>query len=296
MAITNNTTGKVTVIGLGSLGSVLARTLLDKEYEVTVWNRSAEKAASLVKDGAILAPTAAAAISASPVIITCVSDYKVTRNTLGADEVAKALAGHTVVEFSTGTPQDARDAEVWMHEQGVDYIDGALLATPRQIGKPDTPILVSGNTAVYQKIEPLLKVLGGNLMYMGEPVGLASAWDLAILSNLFGLMTGFIQGARIFESEGISVKGLGSMIANIAPVLGGMVVHEAEVIETGNFGQPESSLKICAFSIELMIKQAREGGINAEIPMFILSQMKKGLDAGLGEEALGSLIKVMRDA
>jgi 3-hydroxyisobutyrate dehydrogenase-like beta-hydroxyacid dehydrogenase len=50
------------------------------------------------------------------------------------------LASRMLVELSTGTPQDARDAEAWARERGADYLDGAIIATPSQIGRPDTPI------------------------------------------------------------------------------------------------------------------------------------------------------------
>lgn len=285
-----NTKKEVTVIGLGPMGFVLARTLLDDGYKVTVWNRSAEKATALVTDGAILAADPAAAVLASPVIVTCLNNYETTRSILADTD----LKGRLLLELTTGTPQDARTAETWIQARGAHYLDGALLATPRQIGKPDTPIFLSGDMVAYEKGEAVLKVLGGHLMYMGAAAGAAAAWDLAILSSLFGLITGFLQGARIFESEKLDVNALGDMINNIAPVLGEMVRHEGAVISTGNFGLPESSLKTCAVSIALMVKQAAESGIPGEVPGFILQLMNKGIKAGYGEEQLGALIKVMR--
>lgn len=289
------TTNKsVSVIGLGPMGFVLARTLLDNGYHVTVWNRSAEKAAPLVADGAVLAADPAAAVLASPVIITCLNNYDTTRNILSMPEAAAALNDRLLLELTTGTPQDARTAEAWVQELGAHYLDGALLATPRQIGKADTPIFLSGQIAAFEKGEAVLKVLGGNLMYMGAAAGAAAAWDLAILSSLFGLITGFLQGARIFESEKLDVNALGDMINNIASVLGEMVRHEGAVISANNFTHPESSLKTCAVSIALMVKQAAESGIPGEVPAFILNLMNKGIKAGYGEEQLGALIKAMR--
>jgi hypothetical protein len=108
----------------------------------------------------------------------------------------------------------------WAQERGVDYLDGAIMATPSQIGRPDTPIFVSGAATAFRRSERVHKTLAGNLMYLGELVGAASAWDLATLSCLFGAMLGFFHGARIFESEDLRVGDLGAMIADIAPVLG----------------------------------------------------------------------------
>ena len=96
---------EVSVIGLGVLGSALARTLLRSDYRVTVWNRTSAKAEPLVRDGAVLAPSAAAAVGASPIVLVCVEDYRVTCSILGTKEAASALVGRVLVELSTGTPR-----------------------------------------------------------------------------------------------------------------------------------------------------------------------------------------------
>jgi 3-hydroxyisobutyrate dehydrogenase-like beta-hydroxyacid dehydrogenase len=199
-----NVQSEVSVIGLGVMGSALVRTLLSHGYRVTVWNRTSAKAEPLVRDGAVLARSAAATVGASPIVLVCVENYKATHNILGTEEVAPALAGRVLVELSSGTPQDARDAEAWARKRGVDYLDGAIMATPSQIGRPDTPIFVSGAETAFRRSEPVLKTLAGNLIYMGESVGSAAAWDLATLSCLFGAILGFFHGARIFESEGLA--------------------------------------------------------------------------------------------
>jgi 3-hydroxyisobutyrate dehydrogenase-like beta-hydroxyacid dehydrogenase len=285
---------EVSVIGLGAMGSALARALLRDGHRVTVWNRTSAKAEPLVRDGALLAHSPAAAVSASPIVLVCVEDYKVTRSILGTEEVAPALAGRVLVELSSGTPQDARDAEAWAQQQGVDYLDGAIMATPSQIGRPDTPIFVSGAETTFRRSELVLKTLAGNLIYMGESVGSAAAWDLATLSCLFGAILGFFHGARIFESEGLRVGDFGSMIANISPVLGEMIKHAGEVIQTGMFDRPQSSVKTCTVAFELFVKHAREARINAEFPTFGLGLFKKAMAAGHGEEEVAALIKMFR--
>jgi len=146
----------------------------------------------------------------------------------------------------------------------------------------------------FRRSEPVLKTIAGNLMYMGEPVGLASAWDLATLSCLFGALLGFFHGARIFESEGLRVGDFGSMIADISPVIGEMIKHAGEVIQTGTYENPQSSVKMCTSGVELFVKQAREAGINSEFPTFALGIFKKAMAAGYAEEEAAALIKVLR--
>ena len=99
--------------GLGAMGSALARALVARGHRVTVWNRTTDKASPRVSDGAVLAATPAVAVGASPVVIACVSNYDVTRAILGDDEVAAGLPGRGLIQLSTGSPQEARDSEVW---------------------------------------------------------------------------------------------------------------------------------------------------------------------------------------
>ncbi|HEY8460797.1 MAG TPA: NAD(P)-dependent oxidoreductase [Blastocatellia bacterium] len=289
-----NRNSEVSIIGLGAMGAALARTLIDNGHRVTVWNRTGAKAEPLVRDGAILAPSAAAAVEASPIVLVCVEDYKATRNVLGAEDVVPLLSGRTLVELSTGTPQEARDAEAWARKRGAEYLDGAIMATPSQIGRPTTTIFTSGAETAFKRSEPVLKPLAGNLMYMGESVGSASAWDLATLSCLFGALLGFFHGARIFESENLRVDAFGSMIAGISPVIGEIIKQTGEVIQTGDYKNPQSSVKTCTVAFELIAKQAREARINSEFPAFALGIFKKAVAAGYAEEEVAAVIKALR--
>jgi 3-hydroxyisobutyrate dehydrogenase-like beta-hydroxyacid dehydrogenase len=283
----------VSVIGLGAMGSALARALIRGGRRVTAWNRTGGKGESLAREGVILAPGAAAAVAASPVVIACVAGYEATRQILGPDDVP--LAGRTLVQLSTGTPQDAREAEAWARSRGADYLDGAILATPSQVGRPDTPLFVSGAEPAYRRAEADLGIIAGNLIYTGESVGSAAAWDLGVLSSLFGALFGFLHGARVFESEGLAVGDLGTMIARIAPVLGEMVKHTGDAIQSGDFGNPQSTVEVCTGGFELFAKQASEANINGEFPDFALGLGRRAIAAGYGAEEFAAVVKVLRD-
>lgn len=284
----------VSVIGLGSMGAAIARVLLQNGYRVTVWNRSSTKADPLIKEGAILAPSAASAISASHVSIICVSDYKTSYGILDTEEVKPALAGRILVQLSTGSPQQARDNEAWAREHDAEYLDGAIAASPPQMGKPDATIFTSGSITAFQQSETFLKCLAGNVPYLGEQVSAASSTELAFLSYLFGSYLGFFHAARILESDGLRVDAFGSMIAHVSQVVGDVIKYESEVIQTETYDNPQSSVNMCMTTVELLMEQAREAGINNAFPVFAQGLFKKALDAGYGHEELGALIKVMR--
>lgn len=288
------TTNNISVIGLGMMGATLARLLLQQGYRVTVWNRSVEKAASLVKEGAILAPDAAAAVAASPVIVICVHDYKAATEIFDTAVVKNVLRGKVLIQLTSGSPQEAQESEVWAHQQGAAYLDGAIQAAPSQMGRPDTPIFVSGAEDAYRQSEAVFQVFGGRVSYFGEQAGAASAIDLASLSAIYGTMMGFLHGARIVEAAGFRVDTYGSLVAGITSTFGDFLQHEANVIQSGNFEISESPLKISVDAMERILQQAKDAGIHSGFPAYAAGIFRQAADAGLGNEELAALIKVLR--
>ncbi|WP_157963114.1 NAD(P)-dependent oxidoreductase [Chitinophaga deserti] len=281
---------RILMIGLGAMGTVLARLLLEKGKQVTVWNRSEEKARPLIAAGATYSGDIQAAVDANDIILICLTDYAVT------DQVMQGVTmkGKTVVQLSTGTPQDARVMAGDYTARGAAYLDGAILATPSQMGTEQTPIFLSGSAAAYDTAGDALRILGGTLIYQGEAPGAASAWDLAALSTMFGMMIGFLNGARIMESEGMQVADLGSMIHNIAPVLGQMIKDTGDDIQQQRFEDPQSSIDICAGTFALMLRLAAENKLDKGFAGFAQQMFGKAQAAGFGQHRISAIIKTLR--
>lgn len=284
------TTTDVTVIGLGAMGSALARALIAGGHRVTVWNRSAAKADALVRAGAVLEPTVERALQASEVIVVCVKDYPATHALLEGSALTKKV----VVQLSTGTPSEARAVAEVLRAQGAEYLDGAILNVPSQVSKPESGILVSGSRSAFERCRTLLDAMAGSVTYLGDRVGAAAACDFAILSVLFSALLGLYHGTRVVESEGLRPDLLGDMLLGAAPALGQMLQTDARTIQSGNYGFPEASLEICWHALAVIARQAKEAGLEATIPTFLASQFERGMAAGLGSESPAALYKLLR--
>ena len=95
----------VTVLGLGAMGTALARAFLAAGHPTTVWNRTPGRSPELDTLGATRAATAAEAVAASPLVVVCLLVDATVRSTLdGLD-----LTGRTVANLTNGTPAQARD-------------------------------------------------------------------------------------------------------------------------------------------------------------------------------------------
>ncbi|MCP3803895.1 NAD(P)-binding domain-containing protein [Allokutzneria sp. A3M-2-11 16] len=182
---TNNV--PVTVIGLGSMGKALAAAFLKAGHPTTVWNRTAGKADDLVANGAVRAATVEDAISASPLVVICLLDYPTLHDVLGG--AGAALAGRTVVNLTNGTPDQARETAAWAAEIGADYLDGGIMAVPPMIGQPGSLVLYSGSRSSFDQHARALDGLGA-AQFVGADPGLASLYDLALLSAMYGQFSG----------------------------------------------------------------------------------------------------------
>ena len=207
----------IAVLGLGQMGTKLARLLLRAGMKVHVWNRTPDKAASLASHGAVVADTAAEAAAAAEAIVICVHDYAATHAILSASGVKAALRGKLVLQLTTGSPQDARQLAAMAREAGAGYLDGAIQVAPEQMGQPDTTILVSGSRAAHADARGMLATLGGNIVYLGEDVAAAATMDLATLSYIYGASMGFFQGAALARAEGLDVGVYGGIVEAMSP-------------------------------------------------------------------------------
>ena len=282
---------QVTVIGLGNMGSALARAILDAPQRrvVTVWNRSPEKAVSLLEKGAVLAPNAAIALTASPIIFICVTNYAAANHILG--EVGTDLSGKVLVQFTTGSPQDARSSETWANEHGAEYLDCAITGSPSYIGTPNAHILVSGREVTFQKAEPILRVLANNLDYKGEAIGLASAWEMVFLMHYYGMFLSLFHSVQICQAEGIPLEEYITLLDKQGKSYEKWL---CENIRSGNYQETSAPLELWAGGIQQIAQHAQDSNIHAEFPMLAARLFQKAMESGYGREEVSALFKVLQ--
>jgi 3-hydroxyisobutyrate dehydrogenase-like beta-hydroxyacid dehydrogenase len=272
------------------MGSALARAIQRAGHDLTVWNRSPAKLSPFIDDGVPGAPDIASAITASPVVLICIDNYAVTNTMLRTDNIAPLLTGRTVVQLSTGTPKEAREASDWMAARGVAYLDGAILAGPNHIGTNDAQILLSGDEAAYERAGNLLDSLGGAVRYLGSNVSAASALDLAWLTTCYGRFMAIIHAANLCKSEDVGMDGFISLFPDEPDIR-----HYAKVIHEDSFHECTATLQVWGAALQRIQQQGVDAKINTEIPDFIAGFFKRAVAAGYGEENVMALVKVLHD-
>lgn len=279
---------EVTVIGLGNMGSALARALIAAGADVTVWNRSPGKAAVLVEEGARSAVDAAAAVAASPVVLMCVTDPVGARQVLTT--CAAQVAGKLLVQFTTSTPQEAREGEAWAKHHDMDYVQAAITGSPATIGTPDAHILLAGAQQAFSTAEPLLRALAADLDYKGEAVGLAPAWDMVLIMHYYGMFLSLFHSVQICQAEGIPLEHFGQVLAAQGKGYEEWLVQN---IRSGSYQETSAPLELWAAAIRRFAQHARDSGIDAGFPLFTSALFEKAMAAGYGREEVSAVFKVL---
>ncbi|WP_424890456.1 NAD(P)-dependent oxidoreductase [Streptomyces sp. XH2] len=281
----------VTVIGLGPMGRALAGAFLTAGHPTTVWNRSAGKAAALVERGAVLAPTAAEAVAASPLVVACVIDYDAVHTVLGP--AADALRGRTLVNLTADTPAKAREAAAWAAGHGIGYLDGAIMTPAYTIGGPSALVLYSGPEALHETHRPTLAALGGSGVHLGTDPGRAAAHDVALLDVFWTAMSGVAHAFALAKAEGIAAKDLAPFARGIGDLLAGTMSDYAEQVDAGSYPGHVSSIDSAAAGMDHVIDAAEQRGIDTALLRAARATARRAVEEGHGAEGFSRLTEVL---
>lgn len=280
----------ISVIGLGAMGSGLARTLLDSGYAVTVWNRTPGKAEPLRSAGATVAASAAAAVAASPATITCIASHDQTVEVLQG--LAGSLAGKTIIELSTGGATEAATLARLLSDNRAGWLIGIINAFPAEIGKPETVLSVVGADDVWEKWQPVIKALGGGSVRVGDDAGMAAALFAALFTARQGFMFGMIYGGLICKKAGIPLDAFSEQVPVSLGMLPSYHKYFADTVPTGRFDNPQATMTTYAAALDDALNTFKKLGAPAELPQLFSDLAHKGVDAGLGDEALTALVEL----
>ncbi|WP_406071005.1 NAD(P)-dependent oxidoreductase [Micromonospora sp. NBC_01638] len=278
----------VTVIGLGLMGQALAGAFLKAGHPTTVWNRTTSKADQLVADGARLAPTVGDALKAGSLTIICVTDYQAMHELLSGTEVE--LDGTMLINLTSGSSAQAREAAQWAEQRGVRYLDGAIMAVPPTIGTAEAVILHSGPQSDFEAHRSTLDALG-TVTYLGTDPGLASLYDVAGLAMMWSVLNAWLQGTALLRTAGVDAATYAPFAQQIAAVVAEWLPGYAQQIDSGSFPAEVSALETDARAMAHLIEESEAAGVNAELPKLIKAMADRSIAAGHGGEQYPVLIE-----
>ncbi|MFE2462570.1 NAD(P)-dependent oxidoreductase [Streptomyces sp. NPDC059402] len=291
--MTQNTVEKtsLTLLGLGAMGTALARTWLSADHPLTVWNRTPARASALAAEGARVAESAAEAVAANSLIVICLlDDASVDEVLVGAD-----LTGRDLVNLTTSTPAQARARAEWARERGARYLDGGIMAVPPMIGVPEAGgyVFYSGSRELFELHHRTLGIPAGTT-YVGEDAGFAALHDVALLSAMYGMFAGVAHAFALIRKEDIDPAALAPLLADWLVAMTPAVHRTADQLRSGDYTKGVvSNLAMQVAGTPTFLSTAEQQGVSPELLKPYFELMSRRLAEGSGEEDLTGVIDLL---
>lgn len=195
---------KIAILGTGIMGTALAKRLLDQGLEVSVWNRTAERAEPLAALGATVASTAAEAVAGADVVLLTLFHAEAVAEVLG--QAADAAPAATWVQMSTIGIQGTDRVAALATRHGLALVEAMMLGTkgPAENGK--LVLLTAGDADLLAKVEPLLALISQKRVHAGPRLGDGTRLKL-VCNTWIGLLTaGTGQAFAMMRALGLDEK------------------------------------------------------------------------------------------
>jgi len=283
---------RIGFIGLGIMGSGMARNLVDKGHDVVVWNRTREKMAPLVDAGATAAGSPAEVATEAPVVLICVSDTPdVDEVVTGEGGIVEGLqAGSLVVDHSTISPATTKRLAEAVGAKGASWLDAPVSGGSEGAQQGTLSIMVGGDGDQLRRVHPYLEAYGTTITHVG-PVGagqgvklvnqiLVVVTQLAVSEALLFAEAGDLDLARTLDA----VKGgaAGSwMLANRGPQ---MIVRD---------WRPGFTIDLQEKDLRLVLEAADQLAVPLPGTALVFQLYRALQSRGLGAEGNHALVKAL---
>ncbi|MEU4929934.1 NAD(P)-binding domain-containing protein [Streptomyces yokosukanensis] len=283
----------VTVLGLGPMGRALAGAFLRAGLRTTVWNRTPGKDRELIEAGAHGAGSAEEAVAAGDLTVVCVVNYDAADALLRTEPVARALKGRTVVNLTADTPDRARRTAQWAADHGIRYLDGAIMTPAPSIGTPQAVFLHSGPRALYEEHRPVLEELGGRHTHLGEEIGRAATFDIALLDLFWTAMAGYAHAVAVARAEGVTAGELAPFAQGIGAILPPLFAQFARDADDGTYSGAINPLTSAASTMAHVVDVSEAHGIDAGVMRAVEGMARRSIGLGHGTDGFIRVAEVL---
>lgn len=281
----------VAVLGTGIMGTGMARSLLRAGLDVTVWNRSAEKARPLADDGAKVAADAADAVSSADVIVTMLFDFNAVAEVMGRALPASrepAVWAQTSTVGLAGTQQLAELAG--RHGRG--YLDAPVLGTRQPAEQGELIVLAGGPRELEPRVAPVFEAIGHKTIWVGDKAGDGHRLKLALNSWVLSITAATGQAIALARDLGVDPQlfldaiGGGATDSPYAQLKGKAMI-------TGEF-EPTFELAGAVKDAGLIVDALGAAGDDPSLMQAVHHLMSAAAEAGYADEDMAAVVHAFR--
>lgn len=279
-------------VGLGRMGTPIARRLLDRGTPLVVHNRTRAKAEELLVLGArwVDSPAEVARATDGGIVFTLVSDARALERVLfGRGGVAHgARAGTLVVDLSTIAPAESRAVAARLGEKGIDFVDAPLGGSTVAASEGKLLVYAGGSAADVDRARPLLGAFGRRIDHLG-PVGAGASMKL--VNNLLSISHVALAAEALALAEALGLAR--ERVLDLLLDGGGqsrMLADKREPFSRREY-PVRFTLSLAAKDLRLIDGAARAAGGAVPIAREVLRRAREAERAGLGEQDFAALFE-----
>ena len=273
---------RLAFLGTGLLGSGMVECLLRRGNDVTVWNRTEEKARALEAFGATVARSPEEAVAGVERVHMALSDDAAVDAMV--DRIAQAAAGAILVDHTTTSPAGTKERLQRTGRGGVKFVHAPVFMSPQMCRDATGLMLVSGPQGIFDTIRPGLEQMTGEVWYFGERGDLAAAYKIFGNSMIFTITAGIADVLAMAKHVGIAPADAAALFGKFR--IGGIIPMRAEKMAQGDLSAT-FELTMARKDIRLMIEAA--GGEPLTVLPAIAARMDEAIAAGHGKDDMGAI-------
>ncbi|MEU1127285.1 NAD(P)-binding domain-containing protein [Streptomyces sp. NPDC005899] len=285
----------VTVIGLGPMGQAMTRTLLGAGHPVTVWNRTVGRAEGVVADGAVLAATPGEAVEASDLVVLSLTDYQAMYDVL--DGATSSLAGRTVVNLSSDTPDRTREAGAWAEGHRADFLAGGAMVPAPMIGTEAAYVYYSGGHEVMERHLATLAELG-TPRFLGEDPGLAQMMYQAQLALFLTTLSGLMHATAMLGAAGVPAREALPELLSAADSIGDIMRAGEEspgaALDAGEHPGDLSTVTMMGATSDHIVETSTSLDLDLALPLAVQAHYRRAIRNGHGGDNWTRIIDSIR--
>lgn len=281
----------VGVVGLGMMGGRIARRFVDEGHDVTVWNRTPEKAAPLVAAGAAVAESPAAVATSSDAVVTMLADPSALFEVVnGPDGLADAGDPFTLIEMSTVGPATIEQLAEALPSH-VELMDAPVLGSTSEVEERRLKVFAGGAVDAVARWRALLEGLG-TVIHVG-PLGSGAAAKLVANSTLLAALTAVGEAVALGRRLGVDDDALFEVLS--ATPLAAQAERRRASIENDDYPL-RFHLALAHKDADLVTGAAADVGLEAHVAAAARRWFISAESAGLGDEDYSAILRYILDS
>ncbi|MFE3826202.1 NAD(P)-dependent oxidoreductase [Streptomyces sp. NPDC059092] len=285
----------VTMLGLGPMGRAMAHTLLTAGHPVTVWNRTPARADTLVTAGATRAATPGEAVAASDLVILSLTDYQAMYDILGT--ATASLAGRTLVNLSSDTPDRTREAAHWAAGHGAAFLTGGVMVPAPMVGTEAAHVYYSGPATALENHRAALAPLG-TPKYLGEDPGLAQTMYQAQLTVFLTTLSALMHATAMLGTAGMKARDTLPELLSSADSTGALLRAGEETpgaaLDAGEHPGDLSTVTMMGATSDHIVDTSASLGLDLALPLAVQAHYRQAIENGHGADNWTRIIDSIR--